>query len=150
MNERKRETIGWTKQPNQENINAFREKESYKYLGVLEAKVKWRNRSEGYENYWKPNNRKIIKGMNTWAVVLVRYSRPFLNWTRLELKNMEQRKRKLMTMHMRDDLNRWHCRKRRRRKRNSQHWTLCGCSNSGTWRIYKKEQREINHSSQEQ
>ena len=37
--------------------------------------------------------------INTWPVTLVRYSGPFLKWTREELKQMEQRTRKLMTMH---------------------------------------------------
>ena len=44
-------------------------------------------------------SRNLIKGMNTWAVSLVRYSGPFLKWTRDELKQMDQRTRKLMTMH---------------------------------------------------
>ena len=43
--------------------------------------------------------RNLIKGINTWAVPLVRYSGPFLKWTREELKQMDQRTRKLMTMH---------------------------------------------------
>ena len=37
-------------------------------------------------------------GINTWVVPLVRYSGPFLKWTRDELKQMDQRTRKLMTM----------------------------------------------------
>ena len=49
-----------------------------------------------------------IKGINTLAVPLVRYSRPFSKWTREDLKKMDQRKRKLMTMHKalhpRDDI----------------------------------------------
>ena len=43
--------------------------------------------------------RKLIKGINTWAVPLVRYLGAFLKWTREELKQMDQRTRKLMTMH---------------------------------------------------
>ena len=43
--------------------------------------------------------RNFIKRINTWAVPFVRYSRPFLKWTRDELKQMDQRTRKLMTMH---------------------------------------------------
>ena len=39
------------------------------------------------------------KEINTWAVTLVRYSRPFLKWNRDELKQIDQRIRKLMTMH---------------------------------------------------
>ena len=47
----------------------------------------------------KLNSRNLIKGINTWAVPLVRYSGPFLKWTRDELRQMDQRTRKLMTMH---------------------------------------------------
>ena len=45
------------------------------------------------------NSRNLIKGINIWAVPLVRYSGPFLKWTRDELKQMDQRTRKIMTMH---------------------------------------------------
>ena len=52
----------------------------------------------------------IIITKNTWAVLLVRYSGPFLKWTRDELRQMDQRTRKLMTMHKalhpRDDVDR--------------------------------------------
>ena len=48
--------------------------------------------------------------MNAWAVVLVRHSRPFLKRVREELKQMEQRKSKLMTtnqvMHPSEDVDR--------------------------------------------
>ena len=47
----------------------------------------------------KLSSRNLIKGINTWAVPLVRYSGHFLQWTRVELKQMDQRTRKLMTMH---------------------------------------------------
>ena len=46
----------------------------------------------------KLSSRNLIKGINTWAVPLVRYSGPFLKWTREELRQMDQRTRKLMTM----------------------------------------------------
>ena len=52
----------------------------------------------------------VIKVINTWAVPLVRYSEPFLKWTREKLKEMDSRTRKLMTMnkalHSRDDVER--------------------------------------------
>ena len=52
--------------------------------------------------------RNLINGINTWAVLLVRYSGPFLKWTRDELRQTDQRIRKLMTMHKalhhRDDM----------------------------------------------
>ena len=45
-----------------------------------------------------------------WDSYIVRYSGPFLKWTRDELKQMDQRTRKLMTMHkalhLRDDVDR--------------------------------------------
>ena len=54
--------------------------------------------------------RNLIKGINTWAVTIVTYSGPFLKWTKDELKQMDQRTRKLMTMHKalhpRDDVDR--------------------------------------------
>ena len=43
-------------------------------------------------------SRNLIKEINTWTVPLIRYSGPFLRWTREELKQIDQRKRKLMTM----------------------------------------------------
>ena len=52
--------------------------------------------------------KNFIKRINTWAVPLVRYSVPFLKWTREEFSLMDKRTRKLMTMHMalhpRDDV----------------------------------------------
>ena len=51
---------------------------------LLETKLNWRN---------------LIERINTCAVPLVRYSGPFLKWTRDELQQMDQRTRKLMTMH---------------------------------------------------
>ena len=47
----------------------------------------------------KLSNRNLIKRINTLAVSLVRSSGPFLKWTRDELRQMDQRTRKLMTMH---------------------------------------------------
>ena len=55
-------------------------------------------------------SRNLIKGINTWAVSLVRNLGSFLEWARDELKQMDQRTRKLMAMHKalhpRDDVNR--------------------------------------------
>ena len=47
----------------------------------------------------KLSGRNLIKGINTWAVPLIRYSGPFFKWTTDDLKQMDQRTRKLMTMH---------------------------------------------------
>ena len=58
----------------------------------------------------KLSYRNLIKGINTWAIHFVRYSGLFLKWTREELKEIEQRTRKLMTnhkaLHPRDDVDR--------------------------------------------
>ena len=107
--------------PNQDKIRTLAENKTYKYLGILEAdtikQVKMKNKIQ--KEYLsrtrklletKFNSRNLIKGINTWAVPLIRYSGPFLKWTRNELRQMDQRTRKLMTMHKalhpRDDVDR--------------------------------------------
>ena len=64
---------------------------------------------------------KFIKGINIQvAPTLVRYSGPFLKWTREEFQQMDQRTRKLMTMrkalHPGDDKNRRYQEKKVSRK----------------------------------
>ena len=58
----------------------------------------------------KLSSRNFIKRINTWAVPLFRYSGSFLKLTREELKQINQRTRKIMTMHKalhpRDDVDR--------------------------------------------
>ena len=105
--------------PNQDKITT--ENETYKYLGILEADtIKQVEMNDKVKKEYlrrtrklletKVNSRNLIKGITTWAVPLVRYSGPFLKWTRDELRQMNQRTRKLMTMHKalhpRDDVDR--------------------------------------------
>ena len=107
--------------PNQDKIRTLAENETYEYLGILEVdtikQVEMKNKIQ--KEYLrrtrklletKLNCRNLMKGINTWAVPLVRYSGPFLKWTRDELRKMDQRTRKLMTMHKalhpRDDVDR--------------------------------------------
>ena len=107
--------------PYHNKIGTLGENETYKYLGILEAdtikqvQMKDKIRKEYLRRTrklleTKLSSRKLIKGINTWAVPLVRYSGPFLKWTRDELKQVDQRTRKLMTMHKalhpRDDIDR--------------------------------------------
>ena len=109
------------KLPNQDKIRMLGEKETYKYLGILEADtIKQVERKEKIEKEYLRRTRKLlktklswrnlIKGINTCAVPLVRYLGLFLKGTREELKQMDQRTRKLMTMHKalypRDDVDR--------------------------------------------
>lgn len=83
--------------------------ESYKYLGILEAdKIKMEEMKVkvGREYYRrirnvlesKLNGGNIVKAMNTWAVAAVRYTAGLLDWTINELKDMDRKTRKLMTM----------------------------------------------------
>ena len=44
-------------------------------------------------------NRNLIKRINTRDILLIRCLGTFLTWTREDLKQMDQRTRKLMTMH---------------------------------------------------
>ena len=89
--------------PNQDKVRTLGETETYKYLGILEADIiKQVEMKEKIRKEYprrtrelletKLSNRNLIKGINTWAV-LVRYSGLFLKWTRDELKQMDQRTR---------------------------------------------------------
>ena len=107
--------------PNQDKIRTLAENETNKYFGILEddtiKKVEMKNKIQ--KEYLrrtrklletKFNSRNLIKGINIWAVSLVRYSGPFFKWTGDELRQMDQRTRKLMTIHKalhpRDDVDR--------------------------------------------
>ena len=103
--------------PNHDKIRTLEENETYKYLLTLSNKCKWKTRSEKNISgktrkllEAKLSSKYLIKGINTWAVTLDRYSGPFPKRTRDELKQMDQRTRKLMTMHKalhpRDDVDR--------------------------------------------
>ena len=106
--------------PNQDLIRTFGKKETFKYLGFLETDtIKQVEMKEKIQKEYLRRTRKLlgteltcrnlIKGINTWYVSLVRYSGSFLKWTRGKLKQMDQRTRKIMTMHKalhpRDDVN---------------------------------------------
>ena len=95
---------------NQDKIRKLGENETYKYLGILVADtIKQVEMKDKIQKEYIRRTRKLhetklpnlnfIKGINTWAVSLVRYSGPFLKWTRDELKQMDQRTRKQTTMH---------------------------------------------------
>ena len=89
---------------NKEKIRTFGEKETNNYLGILEVKIKEKLKKEYRRRArklleTKLCSRNLIKGINTWAEPLVRYSGPFLKTAREELKQMDQRTRKVMTMH---------------------------------------------------
>ena len=88
---------------NQEKIRTFGEKETYKYLGIKEAD------SIKHQTIIPQENEKITRNQITyqlshqkkkfWSILLVRYSGPFLKWTREELQQIGQRTMKLKIMH---------------------------------------------------
>lgn len=94
---------------------------AYKYLGVLEAdKIKMDEMKQKVRTDYCRRVRKIlesslnggnsVKALNTWAVAAVRYTAGILDWTVDELKEMDRKTRKLMTMngalHPRADVDR--------------------------------------------
>ena len=147
---------------NQDKIKTLAKNETYKYLGILEADtIKQLEMKEKIQKEYlrsarklletKLSGRNLIKGINTWAVPLVRYSGPFLKWTRDELKQMDQRTRKLMTLHKalhpRDDVDRL-CFKKRGRKRTCQHWRQRWRIDIKTRRLYTKIRTKTHYSHQ--
>ena len=44
----------------------------------------------------KLSGENVIKGINTWAISLLRYSAAFLDWTKEELQQLDRRTRKLL------------------------------------------------------
>ena len=85
--------------PNQDKIRTLREKETYKYLRILEADtIEQRGMKEQIKKYFRRNRkllktklccRNLIKGINTWAVHLVRYSRSFIKGPEKNLSKWE-------------------------------------------------------------
>ena len=96
--------------PDDKMIRNLKEDERYKYLGVQELDdIKTSEMKERVSKEYKRRVRKvletklngnnIIKAINTWAVSVVRYSAPFLDWRKEEIQELDRRTRKLMTMH---------------------------------------------------
>ena len=121
MKSGKRHLTDRMEQPNQDKIRTLGENETYKYLGILEADtIKQVEMKDKIQKEYLRRTKKLletklsswnlIKGTNTWAVPLFRYSGHFLKLTRDELKQMDQRTRERMTMHKalhpRDDVDR--------------------------------------------
>ena len=113
MKSGKRQMTKGIKLPNQGKIRTPGLK-TYKYLGILEADIikhaemKERKNKKEYPRRTrktrklleiKLHSRNLIKGINAWAIHFVRNSGPFLKWTREELRQMDKRTRKLITMH---------------------------------------------------
>ena len=97
------------KLPNQDKIRTLGEKETYKYLGILEAdtikqaETKEKNKNDYFRRIrkllvTKLYSRNLIKRpASSWDNRDHSCSGQFLKWTRKELKQMDQRTRQLMT-----------------------------------------------------
>ena len=101
--------------------------DGYKYLGVLQLdsimnremkeKVKSKCKSQKFRRVKELlrsqlNGGNVIAGMNAWAVGIIRYGAGVLDWTKEELKSIDIKTRKLMTMngslHPRGNVGRLH------------------------------------------
>ena len=96
--------------PNGKVIQSLQEGESYKYLGILEAdkfleeKMKLNVSKEYIRRSRKVfksklNGGNLVRGVNTWAVSLLRYSAVFVSWRESELQAIDRKTRKLFTMY---------------------------------------------------
>ena len=105
----KRYLTGGMELPNQEKIRTLGEKETYQYLGILEAVTIKQLMKEKIKKEYLSRTRKLlkiklysgnlIKGINTWSISFVRYSGPFLKWTGEEYKQMDLKTKTLLTVH---------------------------------------------------
>ena len=148
--------------PNHKKIRTLGEEENYTYLGTLKADtIKQVQMNDEIRKEYLRRTRKLLetklssknllKGINTWAVLLIRYSRPFLKWTWDELKQMDQRTRKLMTMNKAlHPRRRWQtiCTKKRGRKRTRQHWRQRWSIDTTSRRLHRKTRTRTNYSHQ--
>ena len=86
------------------------ERGGYRYLGILELdKVKDEEMKQQLKKEYKRrlklilssklHGRNKIMAVNTWAVAVLRYGAGVLKWTTEELKELDRKTRKLMTMH---------------------------------------------------
>ena len=102
MKSGKRHMTDGMKRSNQNKIRTLGENETYKYLGIFETDtIKQVEMKDKIQKEYlmrtrklletKLTRRNLIKGINTWDLPLVRYSRPFLKWTRDELKQMDKK-----------------------------------------------------------
>ena len=96
--------------PDTKVLKSLQESESYKYLGILEAdkfsedKMKLNVSKEYIRRLRKVlksklNGGKLVCGVNTWAVSLLRYSAAFVSWRKSELQAIERKTRKLFTIY---------------------------------------------------
>ena len=110
-----------TELPDSKVIKLLQEGESHKYLGILQAdkfleeKMKLNVLKEYIRRIrnvlkTKLNGGNLVRGVNTLAVSLSRYSAAFISWRKSELQVIDRKNRKLFTMygalHIKSDVER--------------------------------------------
>ena len=96
--------------PQGASIKALGIEESYKYLGILQAgDIQHADVKKAASAEYTKRVRKILKtklnggnsiqAINSWAVPVIRYTAGVIDWTRLELDDLDRKTRKLMTIH---------------------------------------------------
>ena len=96
--------------PDGKVIKSLQKGENCKYLGILEAdkfleeKMKlniWKEYIRRLRNVLKSklNCWNLVRGVNTWAVSLLRYSAAFVSWRKSELQAIDRKTRKLFTIY---------------------------------------------------
>ena len=108
MNRGKVKSTGGIELPSDEKIRET-EEGGYRYLGILEYdRVKEQEMKDKFRNEYfrrtklifksKLNRRNKIMALNIWAVSILRHGAGILKWNKNELKEMDRKTRKLMTM----------------------------------------------------
>ena len=107
--------------PNGKVIKSLQEDGGQKRLGILEADTfleeemklnvsKEYSRRLGKVLKSKLNGGNLVRGVNTWAVSLLRYSAAFVSWRKSELQAIDRKTRKLFTiygaLHLKSDVDR--------------------------------------------
>ena len=96
--------------PDGKVIESLQDGESYKYLGILETdkfleeKMKLNVSKEYIRRIRKVFKSKLnignlVRGVNTWAVSLLKYSATFFGWRKSELQAIDRKTRKLFTIY---------------------------------------------------
>ena len=96
--------------PDGKVIKSLQEGESYKYLGILKAyqfleeKMKLNVSKEYIRKLRKVlksklNGGNLVRGVNAWAVSLLRYSVAFVSWRKSEQQAIDRKTRKLFTIY---------------------------------------------------
>ena len=96
--------------PDGKVIKSLQKGESYKYLGILEEdkfleeKMKLNVSKEYIRRLRKVlkskiNGKNLVRGVNTWAVSLLRYSAAFVSWRKSELQAINRKTGRLFTIY---------------------------------------------------